>query len=83
MDSQENFPIQGNDTRKNIDKPRTTWQRAYDVLLSDGSTMRALEVHVNDDPSSPVYFNGDPNLYKGGAVYHEELENDAIDTVNI
>jgi hypothetical protein len=74
----ENFPIQGNDPRANGEKPKTTWQRAYPITMADGKEARILEVHVNDDPFSPVYFRGIPEMYKGGAVYRENLAADFV-----
>ena len=73
----ENF-IQGNDPRKNIEKPKTTWQKAYDMDMGKEKPVRVLEVHVNDNPESDVYFRGIPEAYKGGAVYRENLPDDFV-----
>jgi len=78
MENQEKFPIQGNDPRENSEKPKTTWQKAYDKELENGETMRVLEVHVNDDENSPLYYNGIPEEYKGGAVYRDNLPADFV-----
>lgn len=74
----QNFPIQGNDQRPNAEKPKTSWQKAHSITGANGEPMRVLEVHVNDDPNSPIYFNGVPEMYKGGAVYRENLAADFI-----
>ena len=75
---ENNTPIQGNDPRKNKDKPETTWQEAYDMTGADGKPMRVLRVHLSDDPNSPVYFHGIPEAYKGGATKREDLPADFI-----
>jgi hypothetical protein len=74
----KDFPIQGSDSRLNSEKPKTTWQEAYDAKMADGSDVRILAVHVSDDPTSAVYFRGVPEAYKGGAVHREELAPDFV-----
>ena len=71
-------PIQGNDPRKNYEKPETTWQESYFITGADGNPLKVLRVHVSDDPNSAVYFNGIPEMYKGGAVKRDNLEPDFI-----
>lgn len=78
MENQEKFPIQGNDPRKNSEKPKTTWQEAYDADLGGAEPTRILAVHVSDEPTSPVYFRGIPEAYKGGAVNRPELNPDFV-----
>lgn len=60
-------PTQDNDLRLNSEKPKTTWQ-VYTPATG------ILQVHLTDDPSSPIYFEGWPQDYKGGAVFNELLE---------
>ena len=77
--SNENFPIQGHDWRKNSEKPLTTFQESFPITLENGGTMQVLQVHISDDPNSPLYFRGIPDAYLGGAVYRAEKAEDLID----
>ena len=78
MENNEVFPIQGNDPRPNGEKPEQTWQEAYDIETADGGTMRVLAVHVGADATTPVYFRGIPEAYKGGAVKRDNLAADFV-----
>lgn len=49
------------DPRTNEEKPATTWQ-VYTPATG------ILQVMLTDDPSSPIYFEGKPEDYKGGAT---------------
>jgi hypothetical protein len=42
-------------------KPKTTWQ-VYDPIEDK------LTVHVSDDPTSEIYFEGKPEDYDGSAT---------------
>jgi len=42
-------------------KPKTTWQ-TYDHVTD------TLTVHVSDEPTSEIYFQGEPKFYDGSAV---------------
>ena len=77
--SNENFPIQGHDWRKNGEKPLSTFQESYPIRLVDGSDMQVLCVHLSEDSTSPVYFRGVPDAYLGGAVYQASKAEDAVD----
>jgi len=63
--------IQGNDPRKNIDKPKATWQQY--VPQTD-----TLTVHVSEDPKSAIYFNGVPSMYNNGAAYQSDKADDYV-----
>lgn len=61
----ENF-TQGNDPRTNEEKPATTWQ-VYTPATG------ILQVMLTDDPSSPIYFEGKPEEYLGGATKQDVI----------
>lgn len=68
-------PIQGNDPRINADKPKTSWQECSEP---NENGEKILTVHTTDDPNSPIYFKGNAEDYKGGAVFREELAPDFV-----
>ena len=74
----ENFPIQGNDPRQNVDKPAATFQKAYFMTGADGKDFQVLEVHISEEENSPVYFRGVPEAYNGGATFREQLAPDFV-----